>query len=120
MATYTWPSSLPQEPIRDGFEDAVAMRIESTPMDMGPPKTRRRGANQVPVPVVFILTDAQVDTLQSFIEDDLLGVRRFNFPHPRTRSTVEVVLVADGTGRLMQMDRTGSYWRVGLSLLVMP
>lgn len=121
MAAYTWPTSLPQCPLRSGFEDALAINTISTPMDNGPAKTRRRSAKQVPIPMMFYMTSAQVVTLEAFIRDDLLGVRRFNFTHPRTGAAIEVCIVPDGDGRHFNLVPAGyRTWHVGLSMVVKP
>ena len=121
MAIPTWPASLPQKPLRDGFEESLAINTIATPMDAGPGKTRRRSAAQAPFPCTFVMTATQLAALETFIRDDLLGVRRFNFPHPRTGSTIEVRVVPDESGRYYSSSNAGGqYWHVGLSLVWVP
>lgn len=100
MATaYTWPTGLPQAPTSI-FQETGGVLVLRTPMDKGPAKQRRLGVMTKPMQVQFVMTTAQVATLQTFVEDTIKGVYRFAFPHPRTGSTIEARIVPNEEGML--------------------
>ena len=121
MANYTWPSSLPPKPIKDGFSEVGGVNVIRTPMELGPAKTRRRSRIAKPVQVAFVMTKAQIVTLENFVENTLFGVRRFNFTHPRTWATIEVRIVPGGEGVFYTLTPLGSDWyRVSMTFEVLP
>lgn len=87
-----WPSSLPVQPLVDGYEEQIPDFRMKTNMDKGPGKMRRKSAALPwPVSVKMLLTGAQVQTLEDFVVDTLQGgVLRFSWTHPRKGSEVEV------------------------------
>ena len=93
MAAYTWPSTLPQAPLRGGFSESLVINTVATPMDNGVAKTRRRSVRATPIQCSFLMTAAQVEILRDFVTGTLFGVRRFNWLHPRTLAAVEVRIV---------------------------
>ena len=120
MSSYVWPVSLPPMPLTQYAETDGALIMRS-PMDAGPAKLRRRGARPATLSVAYILTSAQVETLRTFVLTTLKGTARFDFVHPRTRSTVEVRIVPGQDGELFSVGYVAKgHWSVGLSLEVMP
>jgi hypothetical protein len=96
-------------------------------MDQGPAKQRRRGKSPDQLSVSYIMTTAQVDILQNFINNDLGGVRRFNYPHPRlstyTDSTTwkEVRIIPAGGGEFFKLSYVApGYWSLSLNIEVLP
>ncbi|MFW5909188.1 MAG: hypothetical protein ACOCUM_00300 [Thiohalospira sp.] len=87
----TWPSTLPDKPLQQGYEEQPRKDVLRTSMDQGPAKVRRRGtAKPVRVPMELHLTSDQADTLASFVDDDLEdGTLRFDWEHPRTGDSVQ-------------------------------
>ena len=121
MANYTWPPGLPQIPQQDGFSEVGGVNVIRTPMDKGPARTRRLSRLIKPVQVTFEMTTAQVATLETFVEDTLFGVRRFNFTHPRKLTTVEVRIVPASEGVFYTLTPLGaSWWRVSMTIEVLP
>ncbi len=121
MAAYTWPPGLPQSPLKEGFSEVGGVNVIRTPMDKGPARTRRLSRLAKPVQVVFIMSSAEVALLNTFIEDTLFGVRRFNFPHPRLLSTVEARIVPGSEGVFFTVSALGgNQWQVALTLEVLP
>jgi hypothetical protein len=58
---------------------------------------------------------------QDFIDDSLLGVRRFNFTHPRLGTTVEARIVPGADGELVRIDNvTRDRYHAALTIEVMP
>ena len=121
MAAYTWPSSLPHKAIRDGFSEVGGVNVIRTPMDSGPAKTRRRSRLAKPIQITFLMTKAQIVTLENFVENVLFGVRRFNFTHPRTLAAVEVRIVPGNDGVFYTLSPLGvDFWNVSMTFEVLP
>lgn len=82
----TWPATLPQRPLVDGWSEAFADTGIRTSMDVGPAKTRRRtSAGEKKYEVSFYMTSAQVDILETFYSTNLAsGTIEFTWNHPRT------------------------------------
>jgi hypothetical protein len=117
---YTWPGSLPQKPLSNYSETTGVLVIRTQP-DVGPAKMRRRGQRPDTLSVQYDMSTAQVQTLRDFIQDDLLGTIRFEFPHPRTGSVVEVRVIPQGDGAMFTTSYLlPGYWQVSLQLEVLP
>jgi hypothetical protein len=117
---YVWPVSLPQVP-QKGFTETGGALIVRTPMDGGPAKMRRRGNLASKLSVSFIMTTAQVSTLETFVRDTTRGTARFEFTHPRTQQTVEVRMVPQGEGDLYNVTYLApGFWTVTSSFEVLP
>lgn len=115
-----WPATLPQSP-QKGYTETGGVMVIRTPMDSGPAKQRRRGAATKSMDLSFIMTDAQVVTLQDFVETTILGTARFGFPHPRTKTTVEARIVPQQEGVLYNLTYLApGYWTVAAKLEILP
>jgi hypothetical protein len=69
----------------------------------------------------FILTTAQTTTLETFIKDTLLGVKRFSFLHPRTAATVEARIIPSGDGEFFKLQYLApGYWNTSLKFEILP
>lgn len=69
----------------------------------------------------MLMTEAQVDTLETFVKTTLRGTTRFGFPHPRTRAQVEVRIVPSDDGKLYNLAYIArDVWQVSMSLEVLP
>jgi len=120
MAVPTWPATLPQSPQKD-FTENVGINIIRSSMDSGPAKQRLRSRRPTTMTLSFIMTTAQTQTLESFINTDLLGVKRFNFKHPRLGTTVECRLVPQGEGQFFSLQyRAPGYWQTNLQFEILP
>ena len=82
----TWPATLPQNVLTEGYQEAPGDGRLRTQMDAGPAKMRRLHTAVVDTfSVSLSLTSAQVDTLDGFWDSDLAGgVLAFDWTHPRT------------------------------------
>lgn len=119
--SYTWPLSLPTTPLVDGYSESIGPRVMSTSMGQGPSKIRAMGTPTDPVTVQMCLTEAQVQTLDSFITTSLKGVKRFGLTHPRKETIMEFRFVPDSDGRLLRLSKFGlGLWLVSFTLEVMP
>lgn len=113
----TWPATLPSSPLADGFNEQPPNLAIRTDMDAGPAKVRRRFTAGVrPMTVMFLLTKAQVATLDEFYTSTLSGgTIRFDWTHPRTGSAVEFRFTAPPEYRA-----DSDLWQVTMSLEIMP
>src|SRR5690606_14120210 len=113
----TWPATLPA-PLNGGFRELWPNNIIRTQMDKGPPKVRRRTtANVATLQMQFLMSTAQVSTLETFFQGDAAyGAAAFDFTHPRTGSTVSCRFT-----RPPEFGTTnGAYWPVSVELEVLP
>lgn len=81
-----WPGTLPQAPDWSGYQETSPNVAIRTQMDAGPPKLRRRFTAGIrPFSMQFLLTQAQVATLDTFYQTTLTGgTEAFDWTHPRT------------------------------------
>ena len=120
--SYIWPAGLPQVP-QKGYTESASINVTRTPMDAGPAKQRYRGKRPQTLNVSFIMSDAQVATLEDFIlgPNYIRGTIRFGFPHPRTKNVVEVRIVPQGENALYTSAYLApGYWTVSMQLEVLP
>jgi hypothetical protein len=118
--TYTWPSTLPQTP-QKSFTESVGALILRTPMDAGPAKERYRGKRSNTMQLSFVMTTAQVTTLETWIVDTIRGTARFGFPHPRKATVVESRIVPQGDGELFKSTYLApGYWNIALTFEILP
>jgi len=88
----TWPTSLPQRPLRNQFSRAPEdTSIKSQP-EKGPTQVRRRfTASEDTISARYRLTFSQWSTLVSFYKSDTAGGSlTFDWPDPMTGSTITV------------------------------
>jgi len=114
----TWPSSLPDNPIQDGYEEARKDGRVRTQMDAGPPKVRRRFTAVVTeFPVRFHMRSSEVNTLEDFWETDLEGgTLRFDWTHPRKDTALQFRFVEPYTVQSLG----GTLYEVSATLEVLP
>lgn len=92
MAIPTWPTTLPLQPLVDGYEETWFSQTEhKTPANGAPMVRRTQKLSIVAFKVKFVLTEDQVNILNNFIYETLEGgALRFEFTHPRTKELVEM------------------------------
>lgn len=84
----TWPTSLPQYVLEQGYQESLEDQTIETAMDAGPPKVRRRFTTSVRKLTVQV----QMDADQAAIFEDFYlntcagGSLPFEWVHPRTRA----------------------------------
>jgi hypothetical protein len=119
----TWPASLPQQPLIDGYQESTPNTLVRTQMDKGPDKVRRRfTAGTRTFAVQFLLDETQTATLETFIEDDLEGgALQFDHTHPRTGASVSFRIVPVSQDALVTYANTGGvFYRVQMQLEILP
>lgn len=119
--SYVWPLTLPVEPFASSYTETPGRNIIRSPMDAGPAKLRHRGNRPDSLTVVYAMTDAQISTLETFVNTTIRGTSRFGWTHPRTLATVEARIVPTGEGSLYSLAYVSEdYWRVSLTIEVLP
>jgi hypothetical protein len=122
MAIPVWPPSLPQAPLASGYAEAHPDLTVRTSVDKGPARVARRSSLGVTVmSLQFILSAAQVATLETFVYDTLVsGVYRFEWVHPRTGDTIELRFLPSGESMYSLAPVSGDYWAVGCQMEILP
>jgi hypothetical protein len=91
----TWPSALPNDPLKQAYEETFQDQTLRTKMDAGPDKVRRRftaGARYFRMPLR--LTKDQVEIYLTFWETTLsAGSLPFDWTHPRTKGAAEFMFM---------------------------
>lgn len=83
----TWPTTLPQYVLEQGYSENVPDQTVESQVDTGPAKVRRRfTVNYRPVKATIRCEPSQVSTFETFYYTTLKGgVLSFDWVHPRTR-----------------------------------
>ena len=94
-----WPLGLPQAPDTDGFTETPPNNLLRTQMDVGPAKVRRRFTAGVRgFSMQMVLTRTEVDTLESFFYQTLVGGSLvFDWVNPRTETATTFRFTAPPT-----------------------
>lgn len=113
----TWPVSLPQTPLIEGYSEQPPNIIIETKMDAGPPKARRRFSTGIrPIKIRMLMTTAQVEILDVFFVTTLQGgALTFDYNHPRTGAS-EVYRI----GNLNYTHRSNDFYNVSFELKQQP
>jgi hypothetical protein len=121
MATYTWPPTLPTGIDSQGYSESSGVLVLASPMDAGPAKMRYRGQKPSQFTVDMIMDDSQIATLETFINTTLRGTARFDFPHPRTQTTIEARFVPSSDGKYFGVSYFApNLYRISFSIEQMP
>jgi hypothetical protein len=115
----SWPASLPQHVLVEGYDEAPPDVLLRTEMDAGPAKVRRRFTAGVRELRCAILCDSdQLDDLEEFFRDEIAGgALPFDWVHPRTQDAASFRFVRRFT---IAPEPGAKYWRVGLELEILP
>jgi len=122
MAVPQWPTAngFPQSP-QKGFSESLGVNVVRTQTDMGPAKQRRRSKRPATMDVSFIMTTQHTEMLEAFIDNDLKGVNRFKFTHPRLYTTIDVRIVPQTDGEFFKLQYLApGYYQTSLKLEVLP
>jgi len=124
MAIATWPTSLPDKPLADAFEELRAKKFIRTKMDKGPAKVRGlQSLAPEPLPAMnFILSSTQVNTFDTFVSDSLGdGVYRFSWTNPRTGFPAELRFLPLSQEALYSIRYVGpDQWEVSCKMEILP
>lgn len=115
----TWPVTLPTAPEGNGYQEQAPNTLIRSHMEAGPPKVRQRFTAGVrPFTMTFILTKAQVEILDAFYVNTLLGgsLTVDGLNHPRK-----------GTANVFRFVEPPSYayigpdvWRASVKMELLP
>jgi len=117
MSIPSWPETLPQNILAQGYKGGLPNNLLRQQMDIGPAKVRRRGTVAVePVTGNILVTPAQLATLKTFYETTLLdGTLRFSWVQPEDGTTaVEMRFTEPPTWNWVD-----GYFEVALSLEIL-
>lgn len=114
----SWPTSLPQLALLEGYQEQGVDNIIRSTVDQGPEITRPKyTATPVDMTVSLVLTSAQCDALDSFYDATLnYGSAAFDWLHPRTGAAVSLHFRA----RPGYQGIGAGYFRTSLSLRQWP
>jgi len=114
----TWPNTLPQSPLLDGFRETVPdITIRST-MDQGPAKVRLRTTAAVrTMALTYLMSKDQIAALETFYLATVQGgALSFTFTHPRSNT----VMNCRFTRPPEYVPTNGNFFRVAIELEVLP
>jgi len=114
-----WPETLPQRLFVDGSQESMGDGRLRTQTDTGPGKVRSRSSAVVrPLSGTMRMNNAQLETMMSFINIDLVGGSLpFNFPAPRGEGTWLVQL---GQNMPSWSNVGGDRYNVTIAVEVLP
>lgn len=114
----SWPSSLPQSLVSDGFAFTQQDQTIRTEMSAGPAFVRRRfTAAMIPFGGSIFVDADQFDTLWSFYNNTLNGgTDPFTWKHPVTEVSASVRF----TGVPTVAAAGGEFYRVNMQLEILP
>lgn len=125
MAIPVWPSTLPQRPLRNGYQRTRPNLLRRSQPAQGPAIVKANavlGVQGITAP--YMLTTAQRDTLHSFFYDTCRsGALRFSFPDPdggATRLECRVVPASETALYTETAPNAKGYWAITLTLEVLP
>jgi len=115
----SWPASLPQRPLADGFSETTPNLLVRSATDIGPAKARRRTtAGVTKLKAAFRLSPAQLAAFRSFFAADLQGgALSFSWTHPVTGAVGSFRIVPPPS---IEPIAAGIAWRVSLDLELLP
>ncbi|MBX4884046.1 hypothetical protein HJA90_10670 [Rhizobium bangladeshense] len=117
MTVPSWPATLPQAFLKDGYSEEEADNLLASNVSVGPAKVRRRTTSDVyPITGSMMMSEAQRQIFRSFVQADTKDrAIAFTFPDPH-----------GGSALLVRMRQPPSYaaigisWRVQIALEVLP
>lgn len=109
----TWPTTLPQSFLIDGFSEEGSDNVIRSPVDAGPAKTRRRyTAATRPIKGRMLLTHEQYLVFKEFYEETINdGATEFDMPDDIHDTTMTVKFKDK-----YQSEYVGRFWVIDLNL----
>lgn len=117
----TWPASLPQRPLQDGYSEELENVVISSGVDIGPAKKRRRtSAGVVKFSLSFLMTSTQLATFKTFFETDIsYGAVKFTFPDPASQVSSDFRIdLGEGAPRVEPLS--GGQYKVSFAAEKLP
>ena len=118
MSIPAWPATLPTELLAQGYGEAPGDNRLRSPMEVGPPKVRRRATSSPrKISGNVLLTEDQLDDFKTFYDTTLLsGTLRFTWNDP-TAPTIEVEMRFD---EIPSWVVQGVDYNVSMTLEILP
>jgi len=111
----TWPVTLPQVLLSDGYGEKANPYVVRTDMEVGPTKARRRVSSGVTdIQGRLVLTTAQVVILDNFYLNTVNCVDSFSWVHQRTKAASVYRFV-----EAPEYTHLEGKWNVSLSLEIL-
>lgn len=119
-AAATWPATIPQCPILNGFSEQKQVNVVAFSPDVGPPKMRRRSTTAWwQTSVAYRMTRTQLTTFNTFYETTIQdGSLPFTWKHPILQTNFDWVFDPKETPKIDHV--TASTFRVTFNLLRLP
>jgi hypothetical protein len=121
MADIDWPTTLPQELLRDGYQEAIPENRITDNFETGPVGRRRRStATPFSVTGKMLMTTAQWEYLKDFCTNTIVGMSLpFGFPEHGASSPGQwlVRFVESPSRTAINVE---GYWEVAMHLEVLP
>lgn len=116
----SWPVTLPQDFLRDGFQRTPQSNVISFGTEVGGGKVRRRSTARTKVHTGTLqLTKAQVALFEEFFENDLKdGALSFDWTDPVTDDFVAWRFDPDNVYTLREIAK--DIWSLSISLIRLP
>lgn len=118
MTLPVWPETVPHAPLTSSAQFVSHQAPLKTEMNSGDVRMRKRFTKRIsPVQFTIKMTSAQVETLRTFVYDDLSeGSSKFTMPVFGPAGCADkTAQLADGT---FNASKTAGGWLVSLQLLV--
>ena len=114
----SWPATLPQKPLSEGFTEQALPNTIRSEMDIGPAKLRQRYTATIRnYGMRLLLTKAQIATLETFYDATLAsGTATFDWSDHRTGSAAVYRFLS----RPAYQPASAEYWYTDLALEVLP
>lgn len=115
----TWPNTLPAYPEGENYQEQAPNTLIRTSMDAGPPKVRQRYTAGVRnFTMTWMLTKAQVDTLDTFYVSTLAGgsLSFTGLNHPRKGTAATFRFVEPPSYAYLGPDT----WRASTKMEILP
>lgn len=115
----TWPGTLPTAPEGTGYQEQAPNTTIRSSVEQGPPKVRQRfRAGVRPFTMTWLLTKAQVETLDVFYVTTLLGgsLTIEGLLHPRKQTAAVFRFVEPPSYTYLGPD----VWRASVKLEILP
>lgn len=117
-ASITWPSTLPNLPLTNGYQESFKDNVIRSEIDSGPMKTRQRYTRaQRMIQMSFMLTNDQKTIFTTFFNLIRGGALPFNWKDPILGTDIVVRLTSAVTGpNYVRINA----WQVSFEIEVLP
>lgn len=116
----TWPATLPQSPLIQGFSFQSQDNIVRAPVELGPAKQRQRSTREVvTVSCGIFVGSIQRDTFAAFHSNDIAG-GALKFSWPGLINLLPTLNTNVSFTAKPKYESSGLLWKVVFELIVLP